>query len=327
MRILLAVIDDLYTFVLRIALFPFERSPKKQGVPVPAVHKVALEAEGESHKKAEDSALLHAETKVPEDETPETASVTFKRVEEILDRVAPATPTEEAKTSPQASNTGTVATPPEKNTIMYIRSGEVKLFKKPTIEFDTVISSLGYGDMVMLFEKRGRWAHVGYGEIQGWVLREDLADTPHAVYPEFMLGSENAADAQNTIRVRATIRDQFAGALAALPLQAGEYVVYRLIRRGLEIMWPNDRPRVPGIWHALLRGVPGIRIGTTPKTGALMEYMMSEEMGHIAYIESVLPDETIRIAETNFPDNGIYNERVLTREEWRELRPVFIQVM
>jgi surface antigen len=58
-----------------------------------------------------------------------------------------------------------------------------------------------------------------------------------------------------------------------------------------------------------------------------MEYMVTEDSGHLAYVESVFPDETLKLSEVGYPDSGIYNERVLTREEWKELKSIFIQVV
>jgi surface antigen len=75
-----------------------------------------------------------------------------------------------------------------------------------------------------------------------------------------------------------------------------------------------------------LRGTPGIHIGIMPKTGSIMEYMLQNDIGHLAYVEAVFPDERITLSEVNNPDHGIYNERTLTKEEWQALNPVFIQV-
>ena len=57
-----------------------------------------------------------------------------------------------------------------------------------------------------------------------------------------------------------------------------------------------------------------------------MEYLFENEVGHLTYVEAVFPDTTIAISEVNFPDSGMYNERQLTKEEWKEFKPVFISV-
>jgi surface antigen len=63
-----------------------------------------------------------------------------------------------------------------------------------------------------------------------------------------------------------------------------------------------------------------------PKTGSILEYVLPDGRGHVAFVEAVFPDETINISETDYPEGGGYNERVMTQEEWRELKPVFIQI-
>ena len=214
-----------------------------------------------------------------------------------------------------------------KNTVMYVGTAGLPLYVHPTEEFDTILVRMSYGTMVMVLEQRGRWSKVVVGELTGWVLREELVDRAVHVYPDFTIGEENNSEDPNTLRVRAFLDDLFGGGAASLPLQAGEYVMYRIMRKGLTVTWPSTRPRVPGLWHTILKGVAGIHIGITPKTGSVMEYMYTEEIGHLAYVEAVFPDETINISEVNYPENGIYNERVLTREEWRELKPVFIQIL
>ncbi len=248
------------------------------------------------------------EVMTEEQETEVTPEPTFKKIEAVLKQDPP------------------LALANEKNVVMYVGTNETPLYMKPTQEFDTCIGILAYGEMAMVLEQRGRWAKVVCRELEGWVLREDLVDRAAYVYPEFVIGEENDVDDPNTARVRAMLGDTFGGAKVEFPLQAGEYVMYRLKRKGLSIPWPATRPRVPGLWHSILKGVPGIHMGIVPKTGAVMEYVFKEELGHVAYVEAVFPDETIHISEVNYPDRGIYNERIITREEWRELRPVFIQV-
>lgn len=213
-----------------------------------------------------------------------------------------------------------------KHSVMYAGAVSVAIFEHPTRTFDTVIGNMNYGDMAVVLEEKGKYVRIASGALEGWVLREDLVDRAAYVYPEFTIGEENDVDDPNTIRVRAMLDDEFGGALVEYPLQAGEYVAYKLLRKGLRIAWPKTRPRTPGLWHVILKGVPGIHIGITPKTGAVMEYMLPGEIGHVAYVETVFPDETITLSEANFPHGGIYNERVITREEWREFRPVFIQM-
>mgnify|MGYP000400181490 CR=1 FL=1 len=56
-----------------------------------------------------------------------------------------------------------------------------------------------------------------------------------------------------------------------------------------------------------------------------MEYVSDEDIGHLAYVEAVFPDESISCSEIGEPERGYYNERTLGKEVWQHLKPVFIQ--
>ncbi len=211
-------------------------------------------------------------------------------------------------------------------TIAYIGSTRVPLFSAPTKEFDTVVTTLSYGTMVMVLEEKGRFSRVAFDGTEGWVLRDDLSDRAAYVYPEFVIGEENEVDDPNTLRLRACIKDEFNGIESEVALQAGEYILYKLMRKGKTIVWPHIRPRTPGRWHVILRGLPGIRISITPRSGTIMECIFPNDIGHLTYVEAVFPDGRITISEVNYPDRGIYSERTLTKEEWQALNPVFIEI-
>lgn len=215
-----------------------------------------------------------------------------------------------------------------KNAVMYARDIAVPVYRNPTIEFDAQTGSIPYGEMVMVLEPKGRFFRIIWNGLEGWIRKEDVADRAAHVYPEFKIQEENSIDHPNTARVRALLGDPFHAKYTDLPLQAGEYVLYKLWRKGKRIEWPKTRdPRVPGLWHRILRGVPRIHMSVMPKVDAVMEYMMHDDVGHLAYVDAVFPDDAISISEVNYPDGGIYNERVLTKEEWKELRPTFISVL
>jgi surface antigen len=60
-----------------------------------------------------------------------------------------------------------------------------------------------------------------------------------------------------------------------------------------------------------------------------MEMFFGDDMspkGHVSYVEAVFPDKSIQVSEANWPEDGIYNERVMVEEEWRALAPHFIVV-
>lgn len=219
---------------------------------------------------------------------------------------------------------------PLRNTVMYTASIATPMKSAPHASGDATIAVLPYGSMVMVLRTDDVWAYVASGSHEGWVYAEDLEDRAAHVYPAFHIGEENRDDDPATVRLRAIIEDAFGAGELGLPLQAEEYVLYRLHKRGVKIAWPPVRPRSPGMWASILKDVPSVRVSESPTPGSVMEFrLLSDDardpLGHLAYVEAVFPDASLQISEANWPDLGVYNERVLVESEWRELRPVFLQ--
>ena len=244
--------------------------------------------------------------------------------------------TQAAPIRPEISQLQPTVAPPTKventevnsvqNTVMYVSSTEAYLYANPQYEFDGVKLTLGYGTMVVVLTRKNDWAQVMVEEEIGWVQTIDLSDQAADIFPVFILGEENLADDPNTVRARAVINDEFGGGAMSVPLKAVEYAAYRLIKKGKRLTWPETRPREAGAWHKILKGAAGVHIGIEPKSDSVMEYTLETGRSHVAYVEAVLSDHTITISETDWPYDGIYNARVLTKDEWQGLRPVFISV-
>lgn len=296
--VITVVIDLTYECIMRFSTF----------VVITTIQKFRAEEPHQLHHSAahEIKVAEHVEEALVTDDVP-----TFRTVEEVLKGG------KEEKISESLMGS---------HTIVYVASISAPVYKNPTMEFDTRIGTIPYGEMAMMLEPRGRFLKVAWNTLEGWVLREDVVDRAAHIYPEFVVGEENSVDHPNTAHVRAILGDIFGIGHSEFALQAGEYVLYKLWRKNIRIEWPSVRPRVPGLWHKILRGIPHIQMSVTPKVGSVMEYMLTNDMGHVAYVEAVFPDNTIAISEANYPDSGIYNERQLSKEEWKELRPVFIQL-
>lgn len=216
-----------------------------------------------------------------------------------------------------------------KNTVMYTASYAAPLKHAPSHKDDATIAVLPYGSMVMVIKVEDAWAYVISGAHAGWIYAADLEDRAAHVYPSFHIGEPNRDDDPSTIRLRALIQDEFGAGELGLPLQAEEYVLYRLYRRNVRPSWPQIRPRSPGLWAQILKEIDGVILSERPKGGAIMEFSISgtpdrESLGHVAYVDAVFPDDSIQITEANWPEAGVYNERVLVKEEWEALRPTFL---
>ncbi len=211
----------------------------------------------------------------------------------------------------------------QKSTVVYCASAGALLRTTPHVGVDNVIDTISFGSMLVAVETNGDWVHVFHTGTEGYVALHDLADRAAYVHPQFVVGERNLAHGPNTERVRDSIEDEFTYSDGELPLQAEEYVAYKLRRQGIRIAWTHVRPRAPGRWNDITRDIPGSERSAEPRPRGVMEWQNGEH-GHLAFVEAVFPDGVVQISEANWPHDGIYNERVLVQEEWQQLNPTFI---
>lgn len=311
MPLLLATIDTLYDTIihssLRFVAFVMRESTERHDPIHEAVTELLKATEHLTEKSnAPLEHLIPEELPVLENEVVSDVPPTFKSIGSIVS----ALPLVHTDTKD----------------VYYTNTVDVPVFQHPTIAFDTCVGTLPYATAVSVSERRGRFAYVEGEAIAGWTLRDDLAATKEEIYPTFEVGESYDVDHPTTARVRTVLRDMFGLNRSEFPLQAGEYVAYRLLQDGVVIPWPSTRPRMPGLWHSILKGAPGVVSGVTPKVGSIFECVLDGDVGHVAYVALVDADQTIHISEINYPDSGMYSERTLPRAVWIELRPVFIQI-
>lgn len=213
---------------------------------------------------------------------------------------------------------------PQKHTIVYCAEPNVPLRIEPDDASDTAIAKLEYGEMVMVLDATPSWTFVAVHDKKGFVPTASLADTAARVYPEFVSGAHNGPRDINTLRLRAVIADEFSASLSQLPLQPHEYAYYKLIRRGVTLAWPDIRPRTAGSWARILREHDGIACDQEPSAGSIVEYVSEDGAGHLGYVERLYPDLSIMVSEVHTPEQGIYEERTLTKTEWEFLGAVFL---
>ncbi len=211
--------------------------------------------------------------------------------------------------------------------VMYVcdQTGS-KRYIRPQVEFDGCIEMVPYGTAVSVVGYSGRYASVLRAGHTGWMLKDSLVPDKGSVWPHFIVDDTYPATHDITKKVRSLIGDAFGAGELLLPLQASEYITVRLMNDHRHIIWPAVRPRVPGSWQQILRGLRGIHSSITPKTDTVMEWLQEPGEGRLAYVESVTPDNTITITLIGLVEAGRYTTLVLTEVAWRELRPVFIEV-
>jgi hypothetical protein len=198
----------------------------------------------------------------------------------------------------------------------------------PHIDFDAVIEVLPYGTAVTVIGYQGRFASVNRSNITGWVLKDDISPLKKDVWPTFVSGVMYDSTHDVTVKTRLLIADMFGAGSLALPMQAGEYITVRMKSEHRIIPWTRKRPRTAGNWAQLLRGVPGVHIGVSPKTDSIIEW--KEEgggEGRLGYVEAVAPDNAITIGLVGEGEAGYFTVKTMSEEIWRELRPVFIEVV
>ena len=225
---------------------------------------------------------------------------------------------------------GSASVDPQRTLVLgssyFVGESDVKVYMDPVIAFDNAIRTLTFGEMVEVHTYVGRWAHITSGGIDGWVLKDVLREQSREVQPAFTSGVTYDAFHSETQKLRRNINDAFQGDIVGCMLQDVEYVTYMLQKKGRVIPWGHTRPRIAGTWQRYLRGYAGIFMSISPKTDTVMEYITEEGVGHVAYVSSVFPDEGIFVSSIGILEEGVYSEMMLSKEEYRELRPVFIEI-
>jgi hypothetical protein len=215
---------------------------------------------------------------------------------------------------------------PQSGFVYFIGIHGVKLHTDPVVAFDVVLSTIPYGQQVRMLKLGGRWAYIKWKDEEGWIFKDAIREQAREVFPMFESGRSYDAENEDTKKLRLCIHDAFAGGAASLALTDAEYVTYKLQQKELSLPWDRERPRTPGTWQKKLRGKDGVHIGIIPKTGSVMEYIV-DDIGYVCYVEAVFPDQTIKVSAIGSAEEGVYSEEMIPLELWRELRPIFIEVL
>ncbi|OGG87992.1 hypothetical protein A2592_01045 [Candidatus Kaiserbacteria bacterium RIFOXYD1_FULL_42_15] len=245
------------------------------------------------------------------------------------------------KLNPQTLSSNNVITQPERMdmdeaksellyepTIMYVCEPDGSIFLgAPHEEFDMVIDNFLYGTAVTVLSFKGRYARVWKSNNEGWVLKDVLTPDKNSVWPSLISGMVYDCGADETKKIRVLISDIFNAGRFSLSLQPGEYILYRLMTDNRQIVWTSIRPRTPGTWQQILRGKNGIHMSVSPKADSIMEWVNESGEGYLAYVEFVSPENTLALTSVGLTEIGIFTELVMAESVWRELRPVFIEVV
>ena len=138
---------------------------------------------------------------------------------------------------------------------------------------------------------------------------------------QFVKGTAYLADNPNVKKLRELISDEFGLGKSGDCLNCTEYVQFRVKQKlGINIKWPQDRPRHGGLWASIFEKTNLYKILKEPQINCAVSFAspnFSAPYGHVAFVEEVMPDSSIKVSEANWPKNGIYNERVIIKEKWQ----------
>lgn len=206
---------------------------------------------------------------------------------------------------------------------LYAKVKNLRFRKDPTTtDAKNIINELVEGQELVFVD--GPWLRVKVGNQEGWVHADYVSDEAPALL--LRQGVPNLAKDALTVALRKEINDEYGGGKNGWELQCTEYVTYRVKSKlGVTINWPVKSGRNGGKWGAIFQKHGPYKVSAMPTAGTAMSFTTGisanqavNEIGHVAFVEEVLPNEAIKISEANWPRNGMYNERVLTKAEWRD---------
>jgi len=213
------------------------------------------------------------------------------------------------------------------NKKLYIKENGVRFRRSP--ETTEGAKSLSQGEELEFID--GPWVKVKLGNEEGWVHGDYLTETNPggekiaSDLPNFVTGQTNLADNPNTIKLRKIINDEFGGGRDRDYLNCTEYTQYRVkTKLGTDIKWPVKSGRNGGKWWKIFQDAGLYKIFTEPKPNCAMCFTAGisidpkiNEIGHIAFVEAVFADGSVKVSEANWPRDGIYNERQISKSDWQ----------
>lgn len=215
---------------------------------------------------------------------------------------------------------------------IYAKENDVN-FRKPSEAIDGV-QKMKMGQELVFVD--GPWLRVTKDGQQGWVHADFVSEANPSPtltisqVPQFAVGKPNLFGDAMTTEVRKLISDEFGGDRDKDHLNCTEYVQYRVkTKLGINIAWPVKSGRNGGGWWKIFQNASQYKIPTDPKAGCAMcfttgisQNSATNAVGHVAFVEEVLLDGSIKISEANWPPqgqqpNGQYNERIIPKDKWQ----------
>ena len=220
----------------------------------------------------------------------------------------------------------------DKNQKLYTEADKLRFRKTPdTKNLKNLIRELKKDQEVELLD--GPWLKVRIGRTEGWIHGDYVTEEKPAGKKiskgarsiEFKKGIPHLVNDEITKVIREIIDDEFNLGKAGYNLNCTEYVQYCVKEKlGIDIDWPVKSGRNGGKWASIFKKYNKYKILGQPKTNCAICFTDGissdskiNEVGHVAFVEKVCPNGTVSISEANWPRNGIYNERSIPKEKWK----------
>jgi surface antigen len=208
---------------------------------------------------------------------------------------------------------------------LYAKENKLRFRKVPDTSLPrSIIKELRQGSEMLFVD--GPWIRVKIGSEVGWVHGDYVSEEKIRSTDFFTVGTPHLHGDARTKEIRTAITDMYGGEKNGWELQCTEYVTYRVkMKLGIDITWPVTSGRHGGRWGAIFSQYKTYHVSTTPKVDCAMSFTTGistiasvNDIGHVAFVEAVHHDGSITISEANWPRNGIYNERVLSKVAWKD---------
>ena len=199
---------------------------------------------------------------------------------------------------------------------VFITTKALNVRSTPNVASNNILSQLIYGEEIEPIALENGWYKINYQNSIGWISAEfthNADEKPADGVINFVIGAPNDPKSQNATIIRQTISDEFGGGKNSWDLQCVEYVHYKIKNLGCNIEWPVKSGRDGGKWAAIFSTQGKYSVSENPTVGCAMSFTALPGYGHVAFVEDVLTDGTIKISEANWPGNGKYNERILCK--------------
>ncbi len=191
-----------------------------------------------------------------------------------------------------------------------------------------IIGRLTNGEVVRPIDKDGDWYKIRFEGCDGWISSKftapDSDDDIRIEKINFKIGRPYNAVSPETIKLREIINDEFGGGYKSWELQCTEYTQYRITMDGKRIIWPVTRGRHGGKWAKIFSNNEKYNVSDKPTKGTAMSFTKIKGYGHVAYVEEVLEDGSIKISEANWPKSGTYQERTISKKMQEDYGAKFI---